>query len=49
MATLVALPVAVVVYAMALVMLGGVSEQEMYEMPKGALLVRVCRKAGLFR
>ena len=48
-ATLVALPVAVVVYAMALVMLGGVSEQEMYEMPKGALLVRVCRKAGLFR
>lgn len=48
-ATLSALPVAVVVYAVALVMLGGVSESEMYEMPKGALLVKLCRRAGLFR
>ena len=48
-ATLAALPAAVIVYAAALVMLGGINEEEMYEMPKGALLVRICRKAGLFR
>lgn len=48
-ATLAALPAAVIVYAVALVMLGGINEEEMYEMPKGALLVRICRKAGLFR
>ena len=44
-ATLAALPAAVIVYAAALVMLGGINEEEMYEMPKGALLVRIDRKS----
>ena len=48
-ATLIALPVAVAVYAVSLVLLGGINENELYEMPKGAVLVRICKKAGLFR
>lgn len=48
-ATLVAMLVAVVVYGAGLVLLGGISEDEMKEMPKGALLVRICRKVHLFR
>lgn len=48
-ATLVAMLVAVVVYGAGLVLLGGISEDEMKEMPKGALLVRICRKVRLFR
>lgn len=47
--TVIALVVAVAVYACALVLLGGISEAEMLEMPKGAFLVRICRKVHLFR
>lgn len=48
-ATLVAMLIAVAAYGAALVLLGGVSEEEMAEMPKGRLLVKVCRKVRLFR
>lgn len=48
-ATLVAMLIAVAVYGAGLVLLGGVSEEEMLEMPKGRLLVKVCRKVHLFR
>lgn len=48
-ATLAAMLIAVAVYGAALVLLGGVSEEEMAEMPKGRLLVKVCRKVHLFR
>ena len=48
-ATIITIPIAVVVYGVSLVLLGGVSESELYEMPKGALLVKVCRKMHLFR
>lgn len=48
-ATVIALMVAIVVYGVALVLLGGVTESELYEMPKGAMLVRLCRKIHLFK
>lgn len=48
-AVLVALPVAVAVYGISLVLLGGVSEAELYDMPKGALLVKICRRIHLFQ
>ena len=48
-ATIIVLPVAVVVYAAALVLFGGVSEEEVLDMPKGATLVSICRKLHLFR
>lgn len=48
-ATLVAMLIAVAAYGAALVLLGGISEEEMAEMPKGRLLVKVCRKVRLFR
>ena len=48
-ATLVAILIAVAAYGAALVLLGGVSEEEMAEMPKGRLLAKVCRKVRLFR
>ena len=49
LATLAALPVAVIVYGVGLVLLKGITEAEMIEMPKGALLAKVCRKVHLFR
>ena len=48
-ATLITIPIAIVVYGVSLILLGGVSEAELYEMPKGALLVKVCRKLRLFK
>lgn len=48
-ATLVAMLIAVAAYGAALVLLGGISEEEMAEMPKGRMLVKVCRKVRLFR
>ncbi len=48
-AVLVALPVAVVVYAVVLILLGGVTESELLEMPKGELLVKTFKKVGLFQ
>lgn len=49
LATVIAMLVAVVVYGAGLVLLGGISEDEMREMPKGAMLVKLCRKVRLFR
>ena len=48
-ATIIAMLVAVAVYGCALILLGGITESEMLEMPKGALLAKVCRKVHLFR
>ena len=48
-ATLITIPIAIVVYGVSLILLGGVSEAELDEMPKGALLVKVCRKLRLFK
>lgn len=47
-ATLITLPVAVAVYGAVLVLLGGVTESELSQMPKGTLLVKLCKKAKLF-
>lgn len=48
-ATVVAVIVAVITYAVTLVLIGGVTESEMREMPKGNLLISLCRKLHLFR
>ena len=48
-ATVIALCVAVAVYGVALVLLGGVTEKELSSMPKGPMLVKICKKAHLFR
>lgn len=48
-ATIIALLVAVITYAVALVLLGGVTEEEMLVIPKGATLVSICRKLHLFK
>ena len=41
--------IAVAVYGVALVLLGGVTEKELSSMPKGPMLVKICKKAHLFR
>lgn len=48
-ATVIALLAAVAVYGVAIVLLGGVTEGEMLEMPKGRTLVSICRKLHLFK
>lgn len=48
-ATVLAIPIAVIVYGVSLVLLGGVTEEEMWDMPKGAKLVAVCKKLHLIR
>ncbi len=48
-ATVISLFAAVFVYGVALVLLGGVTEEEMQSMPKGRTLISVCRKLHLFR
>ncbi len=48
-ATVAALFAAVVAYGVALVLLGGVTEEEMQNMPKGRSLAALCRKLHLFR
>lgn len=48
-AVIFAMLTAVVVYVTALILLGGITEAEMKEMPKGAMLARLCRKVHLFR
>lgn len=48
-ATVIALLAAVVVYGVAVVLLGGVTESEMKQMPKGTKLAAICRKLHLFR
>lgn len=46
-ATLLALIVAVIVYAIALLKLGGLNEDELLNMPKGATIISICRKLHL--
>lgn len=48
-ATVIAIPIAVITYGVSLVLLGGVTETEMYEMPKGKTIVSICRKLHLIR
>lgn len=48
-ATVIAIPIAMAVYGVSLIFLGGITESEMREMPKGAALARLCRKLHLFR
>ena len=43
-ATMIAIFVAMIVYAVVLIRLGGISEKEIYAFPKGAVLVRVLKK-----
>lgn len=48
-ATIIAMLVAVATYGVSLVLLGGITEAEMREMPKGTMLAKLCRKLHLFR
>lgn len=48
-ATVIALVVAVSVYGVAIILLGGLTESEMKQMPMGTKLVKVCRKVHLFK
>ena len=48
-ATIIAIPAAVFAYAAALVLFGGVTKEEVLDMPKGATLVNICQKLHLFR
>lgn len=48
-ATIIALLVAVVVYGAALLMLGGLTKEEILNMPKGRLIVNVCKKLHLLK
>lgn len=48
-ATVVALFVAMITYGIMLVLLGGLTEEEMLSMPKGATIVSICRKVHLIR
>lgn len=49
LATVLALFIAVIVYAVALLMLGGLTEDELLAMPKGAMLVSICKKLHLLK
>ncbi len=48
-AAVIALLAAVAVYGVAIVLLGGLTENEMKQMPMGTKLVKVCRKCRLFK
>lgn len=48
LATLLAMMIAVVVYGISLILFKGISEEELREMPKGTLLIKVCKKVHLF-
>ena len=48
-ATVLVLPIAMLVYGISMILLGGITEAELYDMPKGTLLVRACHKVRLFR
>ncbi len=48
-ATVFALLAAVPTYGIALVLLGGVTEEEIESMPKGTMILALCRKMHLFR
>lgn len=48
-AAVIAIIVAVIVYGIALVVLGGITEEEILSTPKGATLVAICRKLHLLK
>ncbi|MGF0034625.1 putative polysaccharide biosynthesis protein [Bariatricus sp. SGI.154] len=48
-ATVISLFVAMITYGVTMVLLGGITEEEMLGMPKGATLVSICRKLRLIR
>ena len=48
-ASVIAIIVAVIVYGIALVALGGITEEEILSAPKGATLVAICRKLHLLK
>lgn len=48
-ATILALVSALISYGITLILLGGLTEEEMLQMPKGAAIVTVCRKLHLIR
>ncbi len=48
-AAVIAIIVAVIVYGIALVVLGGITEEEILSAPKGATLVVICRKLHLLK
>ena len=48
-AAVIAIIVAVIVYGIALVVLGGITEEEILSAPKGATLVAICRKLHLLK
>lgn len=48
-ATVLVLPIAMLTYGLSMILLGGITEAELYDMPKGTLLVRACHKMRLFR
>lgn len=48
-ATFVALVVCVLVYGIALLRLGGLTEDEILDMPKGATIISICRKLHLLK
>ena len=48
-ATVVALIVATAVYGVALILLGGLTEAELREVPKGTKLIALCKKLHLLR
>ena len=48
-ATIVAVIAAVITYAVFIILLGGITEEELLDMPKGASLVTLCRKLHLIK
>ena len=48
-ATVISILVAVLTYAVSLVLLGGISRDEMLALPKGQTLLNICRKMHLMR
>lgn len=49
LATLIVIIVSIVVYAISLLKFGGLSEDELLSMPKGATLISICRKLHLLK
>ncbi|MCF2682835.1 putative polysaccharide biosynthesis protein [Faecalicatena contorta] len=48
-ATILAVIAAVITYAVFIILLGGITEEELLDMPKGAFLVTLCRKLHLIK
>lgn len=48
-ATLVAIAAAVIAYVLSLFLIGGITEADLREMPKGALIISICKKLHLIQ